>query len=240
MSSNLVIIPTYNEKENIANIIRAVFDLKVDFDVAVVDDNSQDGTAIIVEDLQTEFPNRLHLLKRPGKLGLGTAYIKGFKFGLEKGYSFIYEMDADFSHDPKDLVRMHELLSTKKADVVVGSRYVKNGKVVNWPWGRKLISYGGSLYTRIITLMPVKDPTAGFVGYSREVLSSMDLNKVHFVGYAFQIQMKFKARQKGFKIVEIPIIFKDREEGTSKMSGGIVKEAALGVIIMKWKSLFGN
>ena len=238
MSSNLVIIPTYNEKENIANIIRAVFDLKVEFNILVVDDNSKDGTSTIVKELQNTYPNRLHILERPGKLGLGTAYIAGFKYGIGKGYDNIYEMDADFSHDPADLVRMEEILSSDKADVVVGSRYVKGGKVLNWPVDRRLISYGGSLYTRIITMMPVKDPTAGFVAYKSKVLESMDLNRVHFVGYAFQIQMKFAARQKGFRIMEIPIVFKDREAGTSKMSGNIVKEAALGVIIMKWKSLF--
>lgn len=239
MNSNLVIIPTYNEKENIGRIIQAVLSLDIAFDILVVDDNSQDGTVVIVKDLIAKYPDRVHLLQRPGKLGLGTAYILGFKYGLEKNYSFIYEMDADFSHDPGDLPRMFEVLDKKEADVVVGSRYIDQGKVVNWPLGRRIISYGGSLYTRLVTLMPVKDPTAGFVGYSREVLSTLDLNKVNFVGYAFQIQMKFEARQKGFTIKEIPIVFKDREQGSSKMSGGIVKEAAFGVIAMKWRSIFG-
>lgn len=239
MNSNLVIIPTYNEKENIGRIIQAVLSLDIAFDILVVDDNSQDGTVVIVKDLKATYPDRVHLLQRPGKLGLGTAYILGFKYGLEKNYSFIYEMDADFSHDPGDLPRMFEVLEKKEADVVVGSRYIDHGKVVNWPLGRRIISYGGSLYTRLVTLMPVKDPTAGFVGYSSKVLSTLDLNKVNFVGYAFQIQMKFEAWQKGFKIKEIPIVFKDREQGTSKMSGGIVKEAAFGVIAMKWRSIFG-
>ena len=239
MNSNLVIIPTYNEKENIGRIIQAVLDLQVAFDVLVVDDNSQDGTDKIVKALQEHHQDRIHLLQRPGKLGLGTAYIMGFKYGLEKNYSYIYEMDADFSHNPEDLSRMYVVLNNGQADVVVGSRYTDGGKVVNWPFDRRLISYGGSLYTRIVTLMPVKDPTAGFVGYTNKVLSSIDLGKVHFVGYAFQIQMKFTAWRKGFKIKEIPIVFKDREEGTSKMSGGIVKEAAFGVVAMKWRSLFG-
>ncbi len=238
MNPNLVIIPTYNEKENIGRIIQAVLNLLIPFDILVVDDNSHDGTDKIIKDLQNQHPDRIHLLQRPGKLGLGTAYILGFKYGLEKNYSFIYEMDADFSHNPEDLPRMFEVLNSGKADVVVGSRYIDGGKVVNWPLDRRLISFGGSLYTRLVTLMPVKDPTAGFVGYSNKVLSTLDLSKVHFVGYAFQIQMKFEAWRQGFKIKEIPIVFKDREEGTSKMSGGIVKEAAFGVIAIKWRSLF--
>lgn len=237
MSNKLVIIPTYNEKENIQKILQAVLDLPIAFDILVVDDNSNDGTADIVKRMQSEFVERIHLLQRPRKMGLGTAYIAGFRYGLEHKYDFIYEMDADFSHNPKDLVRMNEVLESKAADVVIGSRYIKGGSVVNWPANRRFISYGGSLYTRLITWMPVKDPTAGFIGYSAKVLSALDLSKIHFIGYAFQIQMKFEAWSLGFKIKEIPIVFKDREEGTSKMNGGIVKEAALGVLAMKLKKL---
>lgn len=237
MSNKLVIIPTFNEKENIQKILQAVLDLPVSFDILVVDDNSQDGTADIVKRMQSAFVDRIHLLQRPGKLGLGTAYIAGFRYGLEHKYGFIYEMDADFSHNPNDLVRMNEVLESNVADVVIGSRYIQGGSVVNWPANRRFISYGGSLYTRLITWMPVKDPTAGFVGYSAKVLSALDLSKIHFIGYAFQIQMKFEAWSLGFKIKEIPIVFKDREEGTSKMNGGIVKEAALGVLAMKLKKL---
>ena len=238
MHSNLVIIPTYNEKENIEKIINAVLAQPGDFHVLIVDDNSSDGTSDIVKKLQVQAPDRIHLLERPGKMGLGTAYIAGFRFGLEHDYRFIYEMDADFSHDPADLNRMFEVLSQGEADVVVGSRYVKGGRVINWPADRRFISYGGSLYTRLITWMPVKDPTAGFIGYSSNVLASIDLSKIRFIGYAFQIQMKFEAWSKGFRIKEIAISFKDREEGISKMSGNIVKEAAFGVLAMKVKKLF--
>ena len=209
-----------------------------DFNVLIVDDNSNDGTAGIVKKMQIEIPNRIYLLERPGKMGLGTAYIAGFRYGLENNYQFIYEMDADFSHNPSDLNRMFEVLNSEEADVVVGSRYVKGGSVVNWPADRRFISYGGSLYTRLITWMPVKDPTAGFIGYSSKVLSAIDLSKIRFIGYAFQIQMKFEAWSLGFKIKEIPILFKDREEGISKMSGNIVKEAAFGVLAMKIRKLF--
>ena len=226
----LVIIPTYNEKENVENIIRKVFSLTGGFHILIVDDGSPDGTADIVKRLQKEFSDRLFLLERKGKLGLGTAYIAGFKWALEKGYEFIFEMDADFSHDPEDLVRLHEACANG-ADLVIGSRYVAGGKVVNWPWDRIFISKGGALYTRLITWMPVSDPTAGFICYHRRVLSSIPLDKVHFIGYAFQIEMKYRAWKLGFKIREVPITFRDRKDGVSKMSSGIVKEAMYGV----WK-----
>jgi len=226
----IVIIPTYNEKENIENIIRKVFSLPGGFHLLVVDDGSPDGTADIIKRLQQEFSGKLHLLERKGKLGLGTAYIAGFKWALQKGYEYIFEMDADFSHDPEDLTRLYEAC-TKGADVVVGSRYTSGGRVVNWPWDRIFISKGGALYTKLITWMPVNDPTAGFVCYNRKVLSKIPLDKVHFIGYAFQIEMKYRAWKLGFKIKEVPITFRDRKAGVSKMSSGIVKEAMYGV----WK-----
>ena len=226
----LVIIPTYNEKENIENIIRKVFSLRGDFHVLIVDDGSPDGTAAIVKKLQQSFTVQLHLAERSGKQGLGTAYIFGFKWALERKYDYIFEMDADFSHNPEDLLRLHEACE-KNADVAVGSRYVKGGKVVNWPWDRIFISKGGALYTQVITFMPVKDPTAGFVCYKRKVLEAIPLDKVKFIGYAFQIEMKYRAWKLGFKIKEVPITFIDRKEGTSKMSKGIVQEAIYGV----WK-----
>lgn len=226
----LVIIPTYNEKENIEKIIRKVRSLEGDFHVLIVDDGSPDGTADIVKQLQTEFPGSLHLAQRTGKLGLGTAYIFGFKWALANGYNYIFEMDADFSHNPDDLIRLYQACADG-ADVSVGSRYVRGGKVVNWPWDRIFISKGGALYTRIITWMPVKDPTAGFICYTRKVLEAIPLDKVQFVGYAFQIEMKYRAWRKGFKIKEVPITFVDRVEGVSKMSSGIVQEAMKGV----WK-----
>jgi len=226
----LVIIPTYNEKENIEKITRKVLSLPGDFHLLIVDDGSPDGTGAIVERLQQEFSSRLHLMERSGKLGLGTAYIAGFKWALQKGYEYVFEMDADFSHDPEDLNRLYEA-SADGADVVVGSRYTTGGKVVNWPWDRIFISKGGAFYTKMILWMPVNDPTAGFVCYSRKVLSTIPLDEVHFVGYAFQIEMKYRAWRLGFKIKEIPITFRDRKEGTSKMSSGIVKEAMYGV----WK-----
>lgn len=226
----LIIIPTYNEKENIEKIIRKVFSLPGDYHLLVVDDGSPDGTGEIVKGMQQMFPDRLFLLERSGKLGLGTAYIAGFKWALQKDYDYIFEMDADFSHDPEDLNRLYEAC-VKGADLVVGSRYTKGGKVVNWPWDRIFISKGGALYTKMILWMPVNDPTAGFVCYSRRVLSSIPLDKVHFVGYAFQIEMKYRAWKLGFKIAEVPITFKDRKEGVSKMSGSIIKEAMYGV----WK-----
>ena len=228
--NKLVIIPTYNEKENIEKIARKVFSLPGGFHLLVVDDGSPDGTAAIVKTLQNEFAGKLHILERSGKLGLGTAYIAGFKWALQKDYEYIFEMDADFSHDPEDLTRLYEACA-KGADMAVGSRYTKGGKVVNWPWDRIFISKGGALYTKMILWMPVNDPTAGFVCYSRKVLSTIPLDEVHFIGYAFQIEMKYRAWKLGFKISEVPITFRDRKEGVSKMSSGIVKEAMLGV----WK-----
>lgn len=226
----LVITPTYNEKENAEKIIRKVMSLAGDFHMLIVDDGSPDGTADIVKSLQTEFSGRLHLIQREGKLGLGTAYIKGFKWALEKGYQHIFEMDADFSHNPDDLLRLYDACK-KGADVAVGSRYVKGGKVENWPWFRRLISTGGALYTRMITWMDIKDPTAGFICYTNKALSALPLDEIRFIGYAFQIEMKYRSSKKKFKIVEIPITFVDRKEGTSKMSGDIFNEAFLGV----WK-----
>lgn len=238
MDKLLVIIPTYNEKENIAKIIAAVFALPVRFEILVIDDGSPDGTAEIVSELMQHHPNQLHLLKRKGKLGLGTAYIAGFKWGLERDYSHFFEMDADFSHNPKDLVRLYKACQTG-GDLAVGSRYVKGGKLENWPFDRIFLSKGASFYVRLITWMPVMDPTAGFVCYTRNVLSRINLDKIQFVGYAFQIEMKYAARQKGFSIVEVPITFTDRVEGASKMSGGIVKEAIFGVLKMRIKALTG-
>lgn len=226
----LVIIPTYNEKENIENIIRKVFSLSGNFHILIVDDGSPDGTASIVKTLQTSFQDKLFLVERSGKQGLGTAYIFGFKWALQRSYQYIFEMDADFSHNPDDLLRLHEGCLSG-GDVAVGSRYVKGGKVVNWPADRIFISKGGALYTRIITFMPVKDPTAGFVCYNRKVLEAIPLDKVRFIGYAFQIEMKYRAWKLGFKIKEVPITFIDRKEGVSKMTKGIVQEAIYGV----WK-----
>lgn len=238
MSNRLVIIPTYNEKENIAKIIDAVLSLDPPFHVLIVDDGSPDGTADIVKTLQKTH-DRIHLLEREGKQGLGTAYIAGFKYGLEHGYDFIFEMDADFSHNPLDLVRMHTALENG-ADLVVGSRYTRGGNVKNWPWDRIMLSYGASLYTRCVTWMPIKDPTAGFIGYRREVLEAIPLDEIRFVGYAFQIEMKFSAYLRGFKLEEIPITFIDRVEGVSKLSSGIIHEAVFGVLKMRAKSLFGT
>ncbi|RZN84196.1 MAG: polyprenol monophosphomannose synthase [Winogradskyella sp.] len=238
MSDAIVIIPTYNEKENIKAIIEAVFALSKSFHVLVVDDNSPDGTASIVSKLQSVFNEKLHLLSRANKNGLGTAYIDGFKWCLQREYEYVFEMDADFSHNPKDLVTLYQAAKKNGADLVVGSRYIKGVNVVNWPLARILLSYGASLYVRIITGMRIKDPTAGFVCYKRKVLEVINLDEIKFIGYAFQIEMKFKAYKKGFKLVEIPIIFTDRIKGKSKMSGGIISEAIFGVISLKWKSLF--
>jgi len=238
VSENLVIIPTYNEKENIAKIIAAVLELPRTFNILVVDDGSPDGTANIIKDLQKDKPG-LHLLQRTGKQGLGTAYIAGFKWGLDHGYDHIFEMDADFSHNPADLVRLLEALE-RGADLVVGSRYCKGGKVKNWPWDRILLSYGASIYTRLITWMPVKDPTAGFIGYRRKVLEAIPLDRIKFIGYAFQIEMKFSAYRLGFKIVEVPITFIDRVEGVSKLSSGIIHEAVFGVIKMRLNMKLGQ
>jgi len=230
----LVIIPTYNEKENIEKMVRAVMTLPGEYHLLVVDDGSPDGTARIVKDLmKAEFGGRLHLTERTGKLGLGTAYIFGFKWALARGYAFIFEMDADFSHNPQDLLRLHEACTSGGADVAVGSRYVRGGRVVNWPWDRIFISKGGALYTRLITWMPVSDPTAGFVCYKRAVLESIGLDDVKFVGYAFQIEMKYRAWKRGFKLKEVPITFVDRVEGVSKMSSNIVREAIRGVWTMR-------
>ncbi len=232
---NLVIIPTYNERENVEAITRAVFALPDRFHVLIVDDGSPDGTADIVRSLQPEFTDRLHLLERHGKLGLGTAYIAGFRWGLEREYAFFFEMDADFSHDPHDLPRLLAKCRDEGADVAVGSRYVRSGHVQNWPLDRIVLSYGASLYTRIILWMPIADPTAGFICYQRKVLESINLDKVRFVGYAFQIAMKFAAYTLGFKVCEVPITFKDREKGQSKMSLRIIREAMLGVLQMRWR-----
>ncbi len=238
MSNGLVIIPSYNEKENISKIIDAVFNLEVDFHVLVVDDNSPDGTAAIVKEKMKSNPNELFILERSGKLGLGTAYIAGFKWAIENSYDYIFEMDADFSHNPKDLVRLHSACSKDGFDLAVGSRYVKNGGVENWPIDRKVLSYGASLYVRMITWMNIKDPTAGFVCYKREVLETIDLDRIKFIGYAFQIEMKYNAWKLGFKLTEVPIIFVDRMEGNSKMSSNIIGEAIKGVIVMRMNQVF--
>lgn len=235
----LVIIPTFNEKENIEKIIDAVTGLQQGYHILIIDDNSPDGTAAIIESLIPKYSGQLFLEKRVGKLGLGTAYIHGFKWATEKGYRFIFEMDADFSHNPNDLEALY-LACKNGAGVAVGSRYIKGGKVANWPADRILLSKGASLYTRIITWMPVKDPTAGFVCYRKEVLEAINLDEIGFVGYAFQIEMKFAAWKLGFKITEVPITFIDREFGASKMNKGIVKEGILGVLKLRWQSLFKN
>ena len=233
-----VIIPMYNECENAAAIIDAVLALSVPVDILVIDDNSPDGTAAIVKSKMEEYPGRVHLIERAGKLGLGTAYIEGFKWCLAHGYEFICEMDADFSHNPADLLRLRSTAIDDKADVVIGSRYVSGVNVVNWPMGRVLMSYYASKYVRLITGLPVHDTTAGFVCYRRRVLEALDLDAIRFKGYAFQIEMKFTAYKYGFKVVEVPIIFVNRVLGTSKMNSGIFGEAVFGVIRLKWGSLF--
>ncbi len=238
MSDTLVIIPTYNEKENIEKIIRKVFSLPKEFDILIVEDNSPDGTADIVKRLIKEFPGRLFIEERKGKLGLGTAYIHGFKWALERDYKYVNEMDADFSHNPDDLIRLYNALAKEGFDVSIGSRYIKGVNVVNWPMGRILMSYFASMYVRIVTGIPVRDTTAGFVCWSREVLENIDLDKIKFIGYAFQIEMKFTAWKLGYKIKEVDVIFTDRTEGTSKMSGGIFKEAIFGVLQLKIRSIF--
>ncbi|WP_194774459.1 polyprenol monophosphomannose synthase [Pararhodonellum marinum] len=234
----LVIVPTYNEKENIPELITAIMDLPGAFELLVVDDGSPDGTGHLVKEAQTNFPERLHLIERQEKSGLGTAYLEGFKYALENGYGFVFEMDADFSHDPKDLIRLYEACAVEGYDLAIGSRYVKGVNVVNWPMGRVLMSYFASIYVQFITGMPFKDSTAGFKCYKRQVLEGIGLDKITFIGYAFQIEMKFKAWKQGYKIVEIPIIFTDRTKGTSKMSTNIFKEAVFGVLSMKLKSFF--
>jgi dolichol-phosphate mannosyltransferase len=234
----LVIIPTYNEKENIAGIVSAILSLHQDYHVLVIDDGSPDGTADIVREMQMMHPLSLFLEERRGKSGLGTAYIHGFKWALDRNYRYIFEMDADFSHNPADLERLYDACHAGMADVAIGSRYVKGGGTVNWPRNRIWLSKGGSLYTRLITLMPVKDATAGFMCYKKEVLEAMNLNELHFLGYAFQIEMKYAAWKLGFKVVEVPIIFEDRKHGTSKMHKGIVKEGILGVLKLRFYSMF--
>ncbi len=234
----MVVIPTYNEIENIQAIIRKVFSLPHPFHILIVDDNSPDGTAQAVQHLQQEFPDQLFLEQRKGKLGLGTAYIHGFKYALNNGYSYIFEMDADFSHNPEDLVHLYQTCALEGYDMAVGSRYSNGVNVVNWPMSRVLLSYFASKYVRIITGMPIHDATAGFKCYTRRVLETINLNKIRFIGYAFQIEMKFLTYKFGFKIKEVPIIFTDRAKGQSKMSKGIIREAFLGVIQMKVSSYF--
>jgi len=238
VSDSLVIIPTYNEKENIAKILGAIYSLPVAFDVLVVDDGSPDGTGGIVKALQDEHAGRLHLMERPGKLGLGTAYISGFQWALSRGYDYIFEMDADFSHNPSDLVSLREACVSGGADLAIGSRYKSGVTVVNWPIGRLLMSYYASAYVRLVTGMKVADTTAGFKCYRRAVLESINLDAIRFKGYVFQIEMKFAAWRLGFVLKEVPIIFIDRKEGSSKMSGGIFSEAVWGVVAMRLKSYF--
>jgi dolichol-phosphate mannosyltransferase len=234
----LLIIPTYNERDNVAQILKVVFDLQQEFHVLIIDDGSPDETAGIVRDLFSVYPGKLFLKERSGKLGLGTAYIMGFKYALEKGYQYIFEMDCDFSHNPNDLDKLYQACKTGGADVSVGSRYVPGGQIENWPMLRVGLSKGASFYTRMITWMPIKDPTAGFVCYNHKVLESINFDKIVFVGYAFQIEMKFAAWKLGFKIKEVPITFIDRQHGVSKMNKGIVKEGILGVLKLKWLSMF--
>ncbi|MBO4333676.1 MAG: polyprenol monophosphomannose synthase [Paludibacteraceae bacterium] len=240
MNDGVVIIPTYNEKENIENIIRAVFGLPKNFHVLVIDDGSPDGTANIVKSLQNEFDGRLHIIERQGKQGLGTAYITGFKWAIDNKYDYIFEMDADFSHNPDDLVKLHKACAEEGGDVAIGSRYVSGVNVVNWPMGRVLMSYFASKYVRLVTGLDVADTTAGFVCYRRQVLETIGLDEIRFKGYAFQIEMKFTAFKCGFVIKEVPIIFVNRVLGTSKMSGGIFSEALFGVVRLKFRSFFRN
>ena len=235
--SNIVIVPTYKERENIEPLIKAISSLPVKFDILIIDDNSPDGTAAAIKNLQPSFPD-VHLIERPGKLGLGTAYITGFKWALERDYDYIYEMDADFSHDPNDLVRLFDTCRLNGADVAIGSRYISGVNVVNWPLSRVLMSYFASIYVRLITGMKIMDTTAGFKCYRREVLENIKPEKIRSVGYGFQIEMKFTAWKLGYKIVEVPIIFTDRKMGASKMTGGIFNEALWGVLRMKLRSTF--
>ncbi len=232
---NLVIVPTFNERENIIALIESVLGLQ-DFDILVVDDNSPDGTASMVKQAMADYPGRVDLIERSGKMGLGTAYIAGFKYGIQKGYDFLYEMDADFSHDPNDLVRLRQAVD-KGADVAIGSRYTPGGGFKNWPKDRILISKGGSAFVRCIMSIPVKDPTAGFICYRSEVLQAMNLDKIEFTGYGFQIEMKYVAWRLGFRLVEVPIVFKDREKGTSKMHIGIIREAIWGVLKLRFRNI---
>jgi dolichol-phosphate mannosyltransferase len=237
-TKNLVIIPTYNEKENIEKMITYIFSLSIPFELLIIDDHSPDGTADIIKKIQKEFPEKLHLIEREGKLGLGTAYITGFNWAIDHKYDYIFEMDADFSHNPDDLIRLYKACAEDGADLAIGSRYISGVNVVNWPMGRVLMSYFASFYVRLITGMKIRDTTAGFKCYKRKVLESIKLDKIKMKGYAFQIEMKFTAWKLGFKIVEIPIIFTERQEGVSKMSGGIFNEAVWGVIKMKVNSFF--
>lgn len=237
--SALIIIPTFNEIGNIEKMIRKVFSLPKPFDLLIIDDGSPDGTAAVVQRLQPEFPG-LFLIERKGKLGLGTAYITGFKWALERQYEYIFEMDCDFSHNPEDLLRLYAACAEKNADLAIGSRYVKGGGFVNWPNDRILISRGASVYVNLITWIGIADPTAGFVCFRRKVLETIDLDKIRFIGYAFQIEMKFAARRLGFNISEIPIIFTERVEGVSKMSRNIIKEGILGVLQIQWHSFFSS
>ncbi|HVB03877.1 MAG TPA: polyprenol monophosphomannose synthase [Chitinophagaceae bacterium] len=234
----LIIIPTYNEKENITRILERIFALNGDYHVLVIDDGSPDGTGSIINQLQAVYPEKLFLEQRPEKAGLGTAYIHGFKWALSKGFEYIFEMDADFSHNPDDLGKLFEACHTQGADVAVGSRYVRGGKTENWPWDRNILSYGASLYVRMITWMPVRDATAGFVCYRKKVLETIRLEEIQFWGYAFQIEMKFIAWKLGFRVVEVPITFMDRQEGISKMNKGIIKEGVFGVLKIQYQSLF--
>lgn len=239
MTKNIVLIPTYNECENIEAIIRTVLKQPIkELHLLIIDDNSPDGTASIVKKLQTEHPEKLHLLERPGKQGLGTAYIAGFKWALAREYDYIFEMDADFSHNPEDLIKLHQACTLEHADMAIGSRYKSGVNVVNWPMGRVLMSYFASVYVRLITGMDIMDTTAGFKCYHRSVLETIDLDKIKFKGYAFQIEMKFSTWKYGFHIIEVPIVFTDRRQGNSKMSGGIFSEAMMGVIQMKLSSFF--
>jgi len=235
-----LIIPTYNEKENVASIIETVFSLQQNFHILIIDDNSPDGTALIVKNLFSRYEGKLFLEKREGKLGLGTAYILGFRWALARGYKYIFEMDCDFSHNPDDLDKLYKACKSGGGDVAIGSRYVKGGQVKNWPAVRVNLSKGASIYTRLITFMPVKDPTAGFVCYTREVLEAINLDEISFVGYAFQIEMKFAAWKLGFTVKEVPITFIDRKFGVSKMNKGIIKEGIFGVLKLKWMSMFKN
>ncbi len=237
MNDSLVIIPTFNEKENIEAIIRKVFSLEKDFDILIVEDNSPDGTADIIKRLIPEFANRLFIEERKGKLGLGTAYIHGFKWAINKGYEFVFEMDADFSHNPEDLLRLYKATAKDGNDAAIGSRYITGVNVVNWPMGRVLMSYYASAYVRIITGLKIRDTTAGFMCYRAEVLKNIQLDKIKFTGYAFQIEMKYTAVKMGYKVVEVPIIFTDRTLGTSKMNGSIFKEAIFGVLKLRFKKI---
>ncbi len=237
-SDSVVIIPMYNECENASAIIDAVISLEHNFDILVIDDNSPDGTASIVKKKIEQYPGRIHILERRGKLGLGTAYITGFKWSVDHGYDYIFEMDADFSHNPADLMKLYRATAVEGADVAIGSRYVTGVNVVNWPMGRVLMSYYASKYVRLVTGLPIHDTTAGFVCYRRRVLEALPLDEIKFKGYAFQIEMKFTASKYGFKVVEVPIIFVNRVLGTSKMNSGIFGEAVFGVIRLKWNSFF--